>query len=561
LDSADSCRIILGQPFGAAFFMKGIAHWFGRDEESLPRAFVFVVWSYWALFSLATPVTVWDANVYNLARLELARLAGLFGNPYWNAAPQAYLPWTFDAVHLPFLRLGFGMALPSFACLTGLLAIVFEMTAARFGRAVAWWCCAGLLALPTVMYQATSTKNDIVVVFALACWVCALDRYRVQPRRRFLILMALSLAFASGAKTSGLIFTCLLAPWTVWVLRRSKGSLAVFVVAFLICFAGWGSIEVYANNLRLYGRLLAPQSYFDGLRNRDGLSGALANFIRYLVGNTNLVIDGLHPSPALLKRWDAACRAVLGFCGLKDAGYALDYNDSRLHFWKDGWEASSDFGPLGAAALWFSIFAAFAGDAGNPVRRLSAVGLGSLFIVCLTTGWQPWNNRFLMVPFTAFSLAIVIAMARSRNAAARPILLAAIVVSGVVLPVFSYNKNPSSLMAAITDRRTFMMRERPSMLEIVNDIEARVKSGELREITLCAGPDSWILPFFSIRGLAVHPAPNFGSIQPPNHEDKTRPQFVLLLDHAEAAAPPLGWTRIRGYAQGGCALFRLDSSR
>jgi len=232
-----------------------------------------------------------------------------------------FLPWTFDAVHLPFLRLGFGAALPSFACLAGLLVIVFRMAAARFGRAVGWWCCAALLSLPTLVYQATSTKNDLAVVFALACWLYSLDRYRADSRARFLFLMALGLGFAAGSKTSGLIFAVPLILWTFWALRGSGRACAIF-------------------------------------------AGALAV--------TLVCLDGMHPARGLIRTWDLLCRAVLSWTHLTDVGYAGGYRDSTLHFWKDGWEASSDFGFLGGVAFWFSLYAVFARRWQDPVWRLSA---------------------------------------------------------------------------------------------------------------------------------------------------------------------------------------------
>jgi len=437
--------------------MKGFLAWLRADEATGPKLFTLIAGAYWALFSLVTPVTVWDSQTYNLARLELARLGGLFGNPYWNSGRQVFLPWTFDAVHLPFLRLGFGAALPSFACLAGLLVIVFRMAAARFGRAVGWWCCAALLSLPTLVYQATSTKNDLAVVFALACWLYSLDRYRADSRARFLFLMALGLGFAAGSKTSGLIFAVPLILWTFWALRGSGRACAIFAGALAVTLVCWGSGEIYLNNLRLYGQWLAPREFVEGLRNRDGAAGALANFIRYAIGNTSIGLDGMHPARGLIRTWDLLCRAVLSWTHLTDVGYAGGYRDSTLHFWKDGWEASSDFGFLGGVAFWFSLYAVFARRWQDPVWRLSAAGVGCLLVTCLSTGWMPWNSRFLIAPFVLSAVALAIAVARS-SAGARVGLMAAILFSGCVLPIYSFNKNPASLMASITDRRAFETR-------------------------------------------------------------------------------------------------------
>ena len=77
--------------------------------------------AYWAVFVLVTPVTVYDSHTYNLARLMLAEHGGMFADGIWNTQRQVIFPWSFDAIHYPFLKLvrGFGVALPSFMCMVG----------------------------------------------------------------------------------------------------------------------------------------------------------------------------------------------------------------------------------------------------------------------------------------------------------------------------------------------------------------------------------------------------------------------------------------------------------
>ncbi len=528
------------------------------DGAIWPGLFVLAAWSYWALFSLVTPVTVWDAHTYNLARLELARMGGLFGNPYWNSGRQVFLPWTFDSVHFPFLLIGFGTSLPSFACLTGLLLIVFRMVAARFSRRAAWWCCAALLALPTLVYQASSTKNDLAVVFALGCWAYAGSLYRTAPRRRYVALMALSLAFAAGSKTSGVVFALLLLPWTLWTLRGAASECAAFVGILVVCLVLWGSLETYANTLRIYGHALGPRQFVEDLRNRDGAAGAAANFLRYAIGNTNVGLDSVHPSPALIAAWDRAARSLLGKVGLGNMGYAAGYGDASLHFWKDGWEASSDFGLLGGIALWFSLIALAIRPRSDPLWALSALAIGSLLVICATIGWMPWNGRFLMVSFVLSAVVLALAAERSSRPV-RALFGAAVIISGVVAPSFSFNKGPTALFAALLDRKAFETRENPGMFEVIRDLETRAGSGSVTEITVCAGADSWILPLFSIPGLSVHPEADRGKVSRPERGQGAR--FVLLLNTVGDGPPLEGWVEIRGYAEADSGLYRLDAAR
>jgi hypothetical protein len=65
---------------------------------------------YWAACAVLLPVTTWDSQVYNLGRLLIAEKAGFWSNPHWISERQVIFPWAFDAVHYPFVKLGFGEA-------------------------------------------------------------------------------------------------------------------------------------------------------------------------------------------------------------------------------------------------------------------------------------------------------------------------------------------------------------------------------------------------------------------------------------------------------------------
>src|SRR5271167_1363084 len=123
---------------------------------------------YWGVFSVVSPVTNYDAQVYNLARLAIAERAGFWQTSAWNNDRQVFFPWAFDAVHYPLMKLGRGAALPRFFCFLGALYIVYRLVADSWSRDVARWCAAALLAMPTVMFQASTTKNDIIILFTVA---------------------------------------------------------------------------------------------------------------------------------------------------------------------------------------------------------------------------------------------------------------------------------------------------------------------------------------------------------------------------------------------------------
>ena len=102
-------------------------------SESALKIILCGVLIYWGFIAFTFPVTNHDSQVYNLARLLVAEKAGFWQTSSWNANGQVMFPWTYDAVHYLFLKLGYGFALPSFAALLGILAIAYNVVSERYG--------------------------------------------------------------------------------------------------------------------------------------------------------------------------------------------------------------------------------------------------------------------------------------------------------------------------------------------------------------------------------------------------------------------------------------------
>ncbi len=82
----------------------------------LERAVKWVVLSllaYWLVYALVVPVTGWDSQTHDVARLLIANHGGLFGNHGFNMVPQVSFPWGFNAVEYPFLFLGLATRSPA----------------------------------------------------------------------------------------------------------------------------------------------------------------------------------------------------------------------------------------------------------------------------------------------------------------------------------------------------------------------------------------------------------------------------------------------------------------
>ena len=144
-----------------------------------------VGWVYWLIFAIISPVTMWDSNTYNLARLELELRGGLFHNLLVNDNRQVFMTWTFDAIHLPFRLIKLGEGIPSFACLTGIILVIYAVVKKEYNNLTAWISVCGLLAMPCLMFQATSTKPDLSITFCFVTWFYALYCYTSSHRKKY----------------------------------------------------------------------------------------------------------------------------------------------------------------------------------------------------------------------------------------------------------------------------------------------------------------------------------------------------------------------------------------
>ncbi len=524
-------------------------------------AFLFL---YWGLYALLVPVTVWDSQTYNLARLLIARQGGLFGNDGWNSDRQVMFPWSFDAVHYPFLALGgWGVALPSFACFVGIAWVIFRLACEVRGTRTAWWCVLTLFSLPTLMYQASSTKNDLAVVFALACWLYAFWLWRREPSRALLGWMALALGFAAGAKSSGVPLALLLGAFSAWHLRGSKRALLEFSGALLVAAFLCGSVEIYANNKRVYGQWFGPAETINENRNRDGLRGAAANLVRYVVANQNMGIDVGLPASTFPAKLEHIARTVLQATALKDVGYRADLDDAKLSFLKRGTEAASDYGPVGGLAILAAILFLFLGPIHSLRWRLASLGLGSLVLTSATVGWMPWNARFLLLPFILCSVALTIQILDWSGARRLPaaVWLAVLLFSALAYPWYSYNKRPKDLWDSLAHRPRLAMKERTNMKEVVDAVEQLGRPAHSHPtVFLCAGTDSWTLPLLQLRSVRCVPAPGISPEDLGTARSEKDARYLLVLNHGldPALLPQLEW--IQTFAEPDTFLYRIRSA-
>jgi hypothetical protein len=507
--------------------------WLPTTINCFVRWALFLLVAYWGVFALVTPVTVWDSHVYNLARLAVADRNGLFGNILWTSERQVIFPWSFDSIHLPFLSLGWGYALPSYACLLGTAWILFQMIYHTAGLRTALLAVLSLFAMPTVIYQATSTKNDMGVVFVAAFATYGLFRFREQMNPKWVLLSAFAVGFLPGIKSSGLHVAFFLSIGTIWLLSGQKRLIASWALAVTTSFCLLGSLEIYINNVYVFGNPLGKPSFLALYSNQDGIGGTIANTIRYLVGIINPGLEPCCREPAWQLSLETTCRNLLQTLQLTDKGYGPDFSDQRMRFLKIGWESASDFGPLGTVAMLISVLLVLTFRKNQPAFWVALSGWVLLVTTAATIAWMPWNMRFLMLPMVLFAVAALLTV---RPLAQRSWAFAGIVgfilYGATVYPLCSFNKQPGDMVKALLDREAATLKERESMEEILDAVRKFHADSPETPWLLHAGSDSWVLGLLTMPDLKIRPAPKLEreTLKLASEETPFGEVFILVLN-------------------------------
>jgi hypothetical protein len=422
------------------------------------RLVFWVSAAYWAVYVLVAPLTNVDSQMYNIARLELAMRGGLFDNGHFTSVYQLIWPWTFDAVHLPFMEMGWGYALPSFCCLMGTCYVVYAMMQARYGPDAAWVAAIALMGLPCLVYQGTSTKNDIPVLFAGAVWVYAHWRWGRDGRRGHIFWMVLAIAFLAGSKTTGVPYGMILALWTLWDLRADRRLALQTFLGLIVAVALFGSVETYIETARQFGNPLGPPQLIRDVRNVDGVRGAAANMSRYVAGSIYLGPSRVG-SAAPATRWIGnAEQSFLAWTGLGDAGVGPSLRHKTLYFIQSGFEELSGFGPIGMVAMATALAAGVIWRPGKPWWRLAIIALFGFLVASDSIAYSYWGNRYLITWYAVATVAVVCALWEPGVGLRRPLRwgFAALSLACVVAtPLLSFNRGPAAIAASLLDRDAF----------------------------------------------------------------------------------------------------------
>ena len=465
---------------------------------------------------VAAPNT-WDSMTYHLTRQmhwQQDRSLDFYAT---NIQRQLHLTpgAEYATLHLHLLSGGDRLAnLPQWLASMGSLFVV-SLIAARLGATARGQALAALVGatLPMGILQSSSTQNDYVVAYWLAC-LAALVTDSTPRTWPWMVALGAALGLATLTKATAFVFAL---PFLVWLavrMRTRLGQLAAVVVVSGLLLIGANGGQ-FARNYDLYGSPFGPDGegdrqeikYLNGYFSGPELA---SNVLR----NTTLQIST--PVSGLNHLMERAVVAVHRGLGIDPSDPQTTYGTTR-----------------------FSVRQASNGEdtAGNPLHFALLVGVAVVvvasrryrrspllpYLLCLAMGfllfslllrWQPWNSR-LMLPLFVLGSAVtgsvlgdiprrlpMAAFAIGLTLAATPWLVANR--SRPLVASAALQTSPSILATSRTDQ---YFAKRPQLEEPYRSAAALIAARGAQRVGLICHEDAWEYPLWVLLGSGRRPTP------------------------------------------------------
>lgn len=521
-------------------------------------SFFGLSWGYLAALAFLLPPSNWDSMTYNLARIQLFRQAESLFLTQITTYRQAVFPLGSDILAQLWLRLGsdYGLGLFSFLAYVAIVVGVYALAREMVAVPPALTAALVVAGLPELVYQATSTKNDIIAAaVAIACFLSAKHLLRQHatddlPSAFDVLTMGLFLAFGVAVKLNFVFFglpfvsglgLVLWRRWGLtggrrWVARHWRQALLA-LPAMAVLSQAW----LFLYNRLAWGGWSGLPEFTALHRHSDGLVGMIANLGRYLFESAHFLapvdwlfqrLTGYWLSGILQRLHEETLGRLFGAAGSPAHSFAIRWLPHEDFSW---------FGPLGFALLLPAlVYGLWRGSAWMRVIVLSL--LGYVGVLAALVAWMPWNNRFFSMFFAGAGVCLAFWLARWPS---RVLPLLQITAAAILLYALSFN-HLKPLGWQVWPAATWAYR-----LEPVNIWEAGRSGGDRfyyaaqhfgdrrvetvltdlppgAQVGLWVSDESWIYPFY-LRRPDLHFVPlNYAPVGAP---PQTLADKLITLDY------------------------------
>jgi hypothetical protein len=494
-----------------------------------------------ALTAVIAPPNTTDSMTYHMARVAHWVVQHSVADYPTNILRQLYQPpWAeYQVLHLQILTGGDHLAnLVQWMAMAGSVVAVSAI-AAELGAGVAGQLVAAAFAaaLPMGIVQASSTQNDLVVSFWLACCVLFALRLRHHPRLLTALLLGTGLGLAVLTKGTALILGVpllgvLAAPAARQFGRRVWQPVLIVAGAVIVLNLGF-----WARNQVVFGTPLGPETA--RYANAAITPQILASNVVRDVASQIQIGRASTPFNAELEQ------AIEGF----HHWLGIGVSDPR-----DTWEGTSfhvlEFSTnedwtANSLALLVTVIVAAALLAVPRLRqrRLAVLYLagvvGAAVLFALALRWQPWNNRLELPLFVLVAplCGLVVGSGPGALSAATIVLLTV-----CAFPWLGFNAtrpllgDDGNILHA--PRLELYFIKRPSLQQPYQEAAALIRSEGCERVGFLGGRDAWEYPLWvvldpdaRVMHVLVSNPSAAGTAQPP-----APPCAIVAVDMAEDAS-------------------------
>lgn len=400
----------------------------GTIWQSMPVAMtcLAIACTYLLLQAVLLPPSSWDAMTYHLPRVLLwAQNRSLFLRDF-IISPQAAFPVGSDILFHLFLRLStdYGLGIFSWLSYLTVLLATYGLARPRVSQGIAVTTVVVMGSLPELIYQATATKNDIILAAIALAAVLWADRWLRSPSIESLLGLGLTLCFGVAVKTTFVLFAgCFGVLWLGLVIQQGRWQtlvrggiqawpwLALSLLPALILSQCW----LFWDNYHQFGDWLGPAKFAQNSRNPDGFVGTIANLARYSFQSIHLLqpvdivwerLTGWSLTSGLQALYDMLLDPLLGEAGRSQIG--------SEHPFKITWKPQEDtswFGPLGPLVIMPAVIWCLARKRGLP-RVMAMVACALVLAISYKVGWSPWKSRFFSIVVVLAGLCVAMLLQR-----------------------------------------------------------------------------------------------------------------------------------------------------
>ncbi|MFB2891511.1 hypothetical protein ACE1CI_01055 [Aerosakkonemataceae cyanobacterium BLCC-F50] len=382
-------------------------------QYKILTSLVCLAWVYLGLQAILLPPSNWDSMTYNLARVLLFQQEKTLLLTNVTNIWQSIYPLGSDILPHIFLRFytDYGIGIFSFLSYLSVVFGTYALSRRYTSTEVSLTATLVILSLPELVYQATSTKNDIVAC-AMAVF-CFLTVHRLLECLNItdLVIFILGLFWGISVKTTWIGFGvpfCIL--FSILLLQKypfRDGKHLIFsnwriLIPFGVPVLIFSQFWLFIHNIYVWGSWSGTREFNELTKQTDGLTGALANIVRYIFHSIDVLeignaiarrLIGLSFTEFLQKIYDSFIYPVFGNAATNDT-----FGPFRLSWWSH--EDMAWFGPFGFLIVIPAIL--YSTIKGQKFLRASSLTLLTyVFILCYTLTWTPFHNRYLSIFFGA----------------------------------------------------------------------------------------------------------------------------------------------------------------